>query len=649
MSPPSSSVIPLIGPPEARHQTQTQTHPHPQPDPVPDNSTFVSLLDSSFNNEKPPNPIPMGFTENNSLTHLSSGNPCLDFFFQVVPDTSPDTVVSLLSSAWARDPLAALKLVCHLRGVRGTGKSDREGFYASALWLHSHHPKTLALNVPSLAHFGYIKDLLEILYRLIHGADARSAAKQERETSRRAARDLRLRRRRQKKNDKDDKQKKKDAASREERIAAELSLATIASEKAAGERRSKRTDLAALSLERYSRDPEYRFLHDRIADFFAERLASDAERLRAGKPSDIGLAAKWCPSLDSSFDRSTLLCESIARRMFPKDHPDYAELEDEHYAYRVRLRLRRDVLVPLREALDLPEVYMSGGRWGSLPYSRVASVAMKNYTKIFKKHDEERFDEYLSRVKEGKAKIAAGALLPHEILACVGEDDDETNEVAELQWQRMVRDMTEKGSLRSCIAVCDVSGSMSGTPMEVCIALGILTSEMSEEPWKGRVITFSKNPQLQKIEGGSLKEKMRFVQSMDWGMNTDFQKVFDRLLEVAVEGKLEKEKMIRRIFVFSDMEFDQASANNWGTDYEVICRKFQEGGYGDCIPEIVFWNLRDSRSTPVPSTQKGVAMVSGFSKNLLKLFLEGGKALSPEVVMEDAISGKEYQNLVVFD
>ncbi|KAJ6838501.1 uncharacterized protein M6B38_321130 [Iris pallida] len=590
----------------------------------------------------------MGLTENNSLTHLSSGNPCLDFFFQVVPDTSPDTVVSLLSSAWARDPLAALKLVCHLRGVRGTGKSDREGFYASALWLHSHHPKTLALNVPSLAHFGYIKDLLEILYRLIHGADARSAAKEERETTRRAARDLR--RRRQKKNDKNGKQQKKDAASREDRIAAELSRATIASEKAAGERRSKRTDLAARSLERYSRDPEYRFLHDRIADFFAERLASDAERLRAGKPFDVGLARQVVPL-------SRLVVRPVHPPLrehreedVPKDHPDYVDLEDEHYAYRVRLRLRRDVLVPLREALDLPEVYMSGGRWGSPPYSRVASVAMKNYTKIFKKHDEERFDEYLSKVKEGKAKIAAGALLPHEILASVREEDDDgTNEVAELQWQRMVRDMTEKGSLKSCIAVCDVSGSMGGNPMEVCIALGILTSEVSEEPWKGRVITFSGNPQLHKIEGGSLKEKMRFVRSMDWGMNTDFQKVFDRLLEVAVEGKLEKEKMIRRIFVFSDMEFDQASANNWGTDYEVICRKFQESGYGDCVPEIVFWNLRDSRSTPVPSTQKGVAMVSGFSKNLLKLFLEEGKALSPEVVMEDAISGKEYQNLVVFD
>ena len=85
------------------------------------------------------------------------------------------------------------------------------------------------------------------------------------------------------------------------------------------------------------------------------------------------------------------------------------------------------------------------------------------------------------------------------------------------------------------------------------------------------------------------------------------------------------------------------------TDYQVICRKFKDAGYGDAVPQIVFWNLRDSRSTPVISTQPGVAMVSGFSKNLVKLFLESDGVVSPEAVMAAAISGAEYQKLAVFD
>jgi len=148
--------------------------------------------------------------------------------------------------------------------------------------------------------------------------------------------------------------------------------------------------------------------------------------------------------------------------------------------------------------------------------------------------------------------------------------------------------------------------------------------------------------------------------------------VFDRILEVAVENNLTDEQMIKRLFVFSDMEFDDArvdshsemsdyasnsdsdyesvpeSFEKWETDYEVVQRKYKEKGFQN-VPEIVFWNLRDSSATPVASKQKGVAMVSGFSKNLLTLFLEEGGIVNPEDVMLLAIKGEEYQKLAVYD
>ncbi|KAJ4779146.1 plant/protein [Rhynchospora pubera] len=144
---------------------------------------------------------------------------------------------------------------------------------------------------------------------------------------------------------------------------------------------------------------------------------------------------------------------------------------------------------------------------------------------------------------------------------------------------------------------------------------------------------------------------MSFVQRMEWGMSTNFQGVFDQILDTAVQAKIKPEGMVKRVFVFSDMEFDQARgrSKSWETDYEVICNKFTARGYGNAVPEIVFWNLRESRSTPVTSNQKGVALVSGFSKNLLKIFLEGKSVTTPEDVMMEAISGEEYQKLVVFD
>ena len=391
----------------------------------------------------------------------------------------------------------------------------------------------------------------------------------------------------------------------EERIAAQEAKDKVASEQASLMREKKRVDLAKRVVDLYAESSKFKALHSAIAQVFAEQLARDLAALKEEKFFNLSLAAKWAPSLDLSYDKRTLMCEAIACHLFPKkSHPDYADLTDEHYTYRVRERLRKEVLVPLRKKLELPEVYMSARKWEELPYNRVPSVAMRTYKEIFERHNPERFKKFLDDVQAGKQKIAAGALLPHEIVKDAVENAGQTPNVAELQWKRMVQDLKEKGKLSNCLAICDVSGSMCGEPMEVCIALGLLVSELCEEPWKGHIITFSARPQLQLVQGDTLAEKHSFTKRMDWSMNTDFQKVFDLILSMAVNTSLPPERMVKRLFVFSDMEFDSASTSkDWaGTDYMVIRRKFRTAGYGD-PPEIVFWNLRASDSTPVVSTR----------------------------------------------
>ncbi|KAJ8574394.1 hypothetical protein K7X08_026199 [Anisodus acutangulus] len=619
----------LVGPPEI-HGKKTQQFVSTVSNP------FMDLMVANLNSTNPKNTRNMGYTENMSATYLSTNNPCLDFFFHVVPDTPQKSLTEYLQRAWDHNAPTTLKLICNLRGVRGTGKSDKEGYYTAALWLHQFHPKTLACNVESLANFGYFKDLPEILYRLLEGADVRKKAKKEGKTRSYGKKNVK-----RFKGEENRGWRPFGGLKKENEVEIEKKKASIVREK-------KKIDMAKKAVDRYSRDPDYKFLHDRVSDLFANCLKLDLELLNTGKLTDISLAAKWCPSLDSSFDKRTLLCETIARKVFLKElYTEYEGIEDAHYAYRVRDRLRKQVLVPLRAALELPEVYIGRNDWGSLPYNRVASVAMKMYKDKFLKHDEKRFKEYLEKVKQGKAKIAAGALFPHQIIEALNDANDR-GQVAELQWKRMVDDLSKKGKLKNCLAICDVSASMVGTPMEVSVALGVLVSELSVEPWKGKLITFSQNPKLQIVVGEDLRSKVEFVRDMEWGMNTDFQKVFDLILKVAVNGNLKEDEMIKKLFVFSDMEFDEASAHPWETDYQTIVRKFEKKGYGNCVPEIVFWNLRDSRATPVPANQKGVALVSGFSKNLLTLFLED-REFNPEDIMEAAISGEEYKKLVVLD
>ncbi|XP_020424544.1 uncharacterized protein LOC109950383 [Prunus persica] len=254
--------------------------------------------------------------------------------------------------------------------------------------------------------------------------------------------------------------------------------------------------------------------------------------------------------------------------------------------------------------------------------------------------------KYLEDVKAaGNSKIEPGALLPHEIIGYVNDGD--VGQVAEIQWKAMVEHIyLKQGKFKNCLPVCHNFG-------ERLAALQILMSELSEEPWKGKLINFSENPQLYSLQGlDDLKSKGELVKRMDQDWEVDMHKVFDLILEVAVKGHLKPEQMIRRVFVFaSDKGFDDALGYDrcWKTDYEAIQRKFKDNGYGDVVPQIVFWNVSNVNPTSVRSIQQGVAMLSGFNTNLIKSFLDNDGEIGPDHVMEAAISDPEYQNLVVVD
>ncbi|KAI5314796.1 hypothetical protein L3X38_043972 [Prunus dulcis] len=209
---------------------------------------------------------------------------------------------------------------------------------------------------------------------------------------------------------------------------------------------------AKMAVERYQSDPDYRNLHDRISEMFAHFLTSDLRFLESGEIEKISFAYKFCPSVNSGYDRATLLCENIAKRIFPRhDYEEYIELEEAHYAYRVRDRLRKQVLVPLREVLE----------------------SSSSSRKI----------RYVPTVS-----IGDGLRLPHQIVFPFLYMNKERNDRSELEWQTLVQDFSNKGKLRNCLAVCDIQESMRKTYEDmVCIGMGLLISELSENPWNGMV------------------------------------------------------------------------------------------------------------------------------------------------------------------
>jgi hypothetical protein len=201
-----------------------------------------------------------------------------------------------------------------------------------------------------------------------------------------------------------------------------------------------------------------------------------------------------------------------------------------------------------------------------------------------------------------------------------GEDDAVLDE----QWKVHKARVAETGAFKDSLIVCDVSGSMAGTPMEVAIALGLLGMN------DNRLITFHESPTVHTIPDGSLREQVKRAMAMPWGGSTNIEKVFDIVLEIA-----KSEGPIKRIFVFSDMQFDAAfyggSARNEPqlakTQFERAQWRFANANLP--MPQMVYWNLNGStKDFPVRSNEAGVIMLSGFSPSLLKSVMDN-TTLSP--------------------
>ena len=334
---------------------------------------------------------------------------------------------------------------------------------------------------------------------------------------------------------------------------------------------------------------------------------------------------KWMYSQNTSSKETKRLATKLMSllRMTPKSY---------------RLMLSRG-----RKKLNLVEQKMSLNKFNEIKYSEVPSKAMYKYRKAFSKKDTDRFKEYITEVKQGTAKINATNNFPYEIIRhYLNENLDETeSETLEVLWKNLSKSEYDE----SAIVVADVSGSMEGTPLEVAISLALFFSERNKnENFKEHFITFSSNPQLVKIKGNSLMEKVNSIKKADWNMNTDIQKVFKLILSTAKKYKLTDVDIPKTIYIVSDMEFDVATIGNTATNYEEIRDKFEENGFS--LPKLVFWNVnsRQTGNSPICANDFGL-LVSGFSQKIFDM-VSKSKVSSPEDFMRSILNSERYDRLI---
>lgn len=282
------------------------------------------------------------------------------------------------------------------------------------------------------------------------------------------------------------------------------------------------------------------------------------------------------------------------------------------------------------------EQQMSAKEWDKINYEHVPSIAFNKYRKAFNTNDANRYQEYIEAVQKGEKKINASAIFPYDIYRAIKRGDNEQAIIA--QWNALPNYL--EGINEKILPICDVSSSMSGTPMDMSVSLGIYFSERNNSIFKDGFITFSDNPKL-KILKGTLIEKVRQLERAEWLASTNFEKVFDVILTKAKEGSVKEEDMPTTLLCISDMEFNEASGDN-KTNFEIIKQKYLESGYK--FPRLVFWNVnaRQTNNIPIQKNDKAV-LVSGATPSIIKNILSC--EIDPIKVMEKTLNSERYKKL----
>jgi len=373
--------------------------------------------------------------------------------------------------------------------------------------------------------------------------------------------------------------------------------------------------------------PEYGRWDD-VQVLFGTSLEDDVITLLVqGLKDTNGLAAKWMP-------RKGLVFNKVRK------------------ALKVTPKELRKLIVSLSNTV---EQKMCSKRWTEIEYPKTPSLAMSRYTKAFGRNDGERFSEFIESLKKGEVKVNAGALYPYDVTKNLrfGNKD-----LANEQWKALPNWM--EGSKELILPMVDVSGSMSctvgGNPnltcMEVAISLGMYISERNEGSFKDMFMTFSSKPQIHKLLG-PLSDRYNQLARADWGMSTNLEAAFKKILDQAVRFNISQDEMPSKVLILSDMEFDSATGSGWRSEsdwnlsaMEMVDEMFTNAGY--VRPGIIFWNLHSNGGNfPASFDETGTALISGFSPSILKSVLSNPDSLTPVNIMNETVNSERYEPVTV--
>lgn len=278
--------------------------------------------------------------------------------------------------------------------------------------------------------------------------------------------------------------------------------------------------------------------------------------------------------------------------------------------------------------------------WETIEYSKVPSKAMKAYAKAFAKHDINGFNSFKEALAEGKTKVNAAVLFPHDCKHAVDNGDPG---IADAQFAALPNYM--EGNDMRIMCLVDTSGSMGSSVaggtvqrIDVSVSLGLYCSDRlgKDNLLYRKYMEFSSHPSFKDWRGIDFHNACSWQDG--WCGSTNIQAALDFLLDYAKRNRIPEDKMVNCLLILSDMQFDQGACGSERTVVEECMKKWQAAGYE--VPRIVYWNLAGLAGQPATAQTPNTALVSGFSPSVMKAILSG-EDFSPIAIMRRAISKYE--------
>lgn len=316
------------------------------------------------------------------------------------------------------------------------------------------------------------------------------------------------------------------------------------------------------------------------------------------------------------------------------------------------------MLAKIRNRLNVIERLMSDGRWDEIEFEKVPSNAGLRYSHCFSIREElkERYAEFIAKPE---SKVNAATLYPYDCACratrvCHSAMNDPERVAVNKYWENLP-DYIGDNDASNFMCVCDTSGSMTWgnsnpKPIDVATSLAMYFAERAKGPFHNHYISFASRPQLIKIVGRDFVEKVQHIRETNLCDNTNLEAVFNLLLSIAKRG-IPAEDFVKKLFIISDMEIDQAtneisysgsfydrgpeSYNGFKSLMERI-RENWERQTDIPFPQLYYWNV-NARNNTVLDLDKDVSYISGASPAILKQVLSGktGWELCLETLLSD--------------